>query len=80
MAARPVVAPPGLPPERLALLRSAFMALAKDADFIAEADRSGLEVGPISGEDVGRIVGMITSAPPDVIERFVAALRPPTSK
>jgi hypothetical protein len=80
MAARPVVAPPGLPPERLALLRSAFMALAKDADFIAEADRSGLEVGPISGEDVGRIVGMITSAPADVIERFVAALRPPASK
>jgi tripartite-type tricarboxylate transporter receptor subunit TctC len=77
MAARPVVAPPGVPPERLALLRTAFVALAKDAQFLAEADRTGLEVGPISGEDVGRIIGMVTSAPHDVLERFVAALRPP---
>jgi tripartite-type tricarboxylate transporter receptor subunit TctC len=74
--ARPVVAPPGLPAERLALLRQAFMALAKDPEFLAEADRSGVEVAPVSGEDVHRVITAITAAPTDVIERFVAALRP----
>lgn len=75
--ARPVVAPPDVPAERIAMLRKAFAALASDADFLGEAERSGLEVAPVAGEDVDRVIGLLMSARTDVIERFVAALRPP---
>jgi len=71
--ARPVVAPPGIPPERLALLRQAFMALAQDQEFLSEAARTHVEVGPISGEEVNRIVALIAATPTDIAERFVKA-------
>ena len=52
--ARPVIAPPGIPAERLAELRAAFAALAKDQEFLADAERSGLECAPLGGEAVDR--------------------------
>ena len=42
-AARPLLAPPEVPPERVALLRKAFEDLAKDKEFLAEADKAGGE-------------------------------------
>ena len=78
--ARPVLAPPGVPPERLAILRAAFARLATDHDFLADAERSKLEVGPISGEAVDAVIGMITTAPPKVIAGFKAALATEAAK
>ena len=69
-----MVAPPGIPADRLAILRRAFIALADDAEFLAEAERQKLEVGPISGEAVDRMVGLIVSAPPEVVARFKTAM------
>src|SRR5207253_825269 len=51
-AARPVIAPPGIPAERLAILRTAFAALASDRDFLADAEKSSLDVDPMPGEEV----------------------------
>ena len=53
---RPFVAPPGVPADRLAALRKAFMDTMKDPEFIAEADKAKLEVTPIDGEKVQQIV------------------------
>jgi tripartite-type tricarboxylate transporter receptor subunit TctC len=72
-AARPVIAPPGIPADRLAVLRSAFMALASDQEFLAEADRTKMDVALMSGEEVEKIVALISSAPPDVVERYIKA-------
>src|SRR5262249_18699113 len=47
---RPFVAPPGLPPERLKMLREAFDATMKDPEFIAEAQRNKLQLEPEDGE------------------------------
>jgi tripartite-type tricarboxylate transporter receptor subunit TctC len=69
-AARPVIAPPGIPADRLAVLRTAFAALAKDRDFLADAERSNLDVDPMTGEDVDKIVALIANAPADVAERY----------
>src|ERR1700704_736794 len=44
--ARPIIAPPGVPAARLIVLRAAFAALAHDHEFLADAERSGLEVDP----------------------------------
>ena len=71
--ARPIIAPPGVPAERLAVLRTAFAALATDREFLADAEKSNLDVGPMSGEEVDKIVGLIASAPPDVVDRYTKA-------
>jgi tripartite-type tricarboxylate transporter receptor subunit TctC len=76
--ARPVIAPPGIPPERLASLRAAFAALATDREFLADAEKSGLDVAPVSGEAVDKVVALIASAPAEVAERFGRIFAPPT--
>ncbi len=74
VAARPMLAPPGVPADRVALLRDGFMALAKDPDFIADAQKSKLEIGLVSGEELEKTIGLITSAAPEVTDRYIKAL------
>jgi len=75
--ARPVIAPPGVPPERLAALRAAFAALAQDRDFLADAERSGLEAAPLAGEAVDKIIALIAATPTELAERLTKAIAPP---
>jgi tripartite-type tricarboxylate transporter receptor subunit TctC len=74
--ARPVIAPPGIPPERLAVLRAAFAALASDREFLADAEKSGLDVAPVGGEAVDRVVELIAGTPSDIAERFAKIFAP----
>ena len=53
---RSIVLPPGVPGDRVKLLRDAFAAMTKDEQFLKEADKIGLEVGLIRGEDMNRDV------------------------
>jgi tripartite-type tricarboxylate transporter receptor subunit TctC len=71
--ARPIIAPPGVPADRLAILRTALAALGKDHEFLADAERSGLEADPVSGEAVDKVVALIASTPPEVAERYAKA-------
>lgn len=66
---RPFLAPPGLPEERVALLRKAFDATVNDPAFIADADKQRLTVIPLTGNEVARIVQDTVNASPAVIER-----------
>ena len=70
---RPYLAPPNLPPDRLATLRQAFMDTMKDKDFLAEAQKTDLEVNPVSGEDVEKLVKEVYATPPDIIAKTKAA-------
>lgn len=72
--ARPVMAPPGIPAERLAALRAGFIALAQDQEFIADAKKARLEVAPISGEAVDKVISLITSASPETAQRLGKAI------
>ena len=72
--ARPIIAPPGIAPERLAVLRTAFGALAQDKDFLADARSARLEVAPIWGEAVDKIIRLISSASPDTAARLGKAI------
>ena len=74
--ARPVIAPPGIPADRLAALRAGFMALAQDKEFLADAQKAKLEVAPISGEAVEKVISLITSASPATAERLGKAIAP----
>jgi tripartite-type tricarboxylate transporter receptor subunit TctC len=72
--ARPMLMPPGVPADRVAIMRDAFMALGKDAEFLADAEKSKLEIGLISGPDVEKAIALITSASPEVTGRYIKAL------
>ena len=72
--ARPVIAPPGIPTDRLAALRTGFSALARDNEFLADARRTQLEVAPISGAAVDKVISLITSAAPETAERLGKAI------
>jgi|SRR5262245_19877980 len=76
-AARPLTAPPGVPAERVAILRSAFATMARDPEFRADAERSGIEISPVSAEAVERVVRLIASAPPEIAERYARTVSPP---
>ena len=72
---RPLLAPPGVPAERVALLRKALMAAVKDADFLAEAEKSQLEIGPVPGEKLQAMVRDMMATPPDIVEKYKAAVK-----
>jgi tripartite-type tricarboxylate transporter receptor subunit TctC len=70
---RPYLAPPNLPPDRLATLRQAFMDTMHDKDFLAEAEKAKLEINPVSGADVEALVKEVYATPADVIAKAKAA-------
>jgi tripartite-type tricarboxylate transporter receptor subunit TctC len=74
--ARPLIAPPGVPPDRLAALRAGFIALAQDSEFLADARKAKLEVAPVPGEAVDKVISLITSASPEVAERLGKTIAP----
>jgi tripartite-type tricarboxylate transporter receptor subunit TctC len=73
---RPFLAPPGISPERLAMLRRAFDATMNDPAFRVEAQKLGMEVNPVSGEDVQRLVIRIMGTGAELAARTRAMLRP----
>jgi tripartite-type tricarboxylate transporter receptor subunit TctC len=75
--ARPLAAPPDVPPERLAALRAAFDATMKDPQFLDEAQRIGLEVNPLSGEGIAALIARVQSTPQGVVDRLRELLAPP---
>jgi tripartite-type tricarboxylate transporter receptor subunit TctC len=72
---RPYLTPPGVPAERLALLRKAFMDTMKDKEFLAEAEKMKLEITPVTGESVHNLVAEIYRTPPDIVKKAIEASR-----
>ena len=73
---RPFVAPPGVPAERAKILQGAFDLTMKSDAFIAEAEKLGVKIEPISGPDVARIVEQMYQTPADVVEQMARAIKP----
>jgi tripartite-type tricarboxylate transporter receptor subunit TctC len=64
---RPFMGAPGVPQDRVAALRTAFMATLSSAPFKAFADKAGLEINPVSGEDVQALVERVRKTPKEVV-------------
>jgi len=73
--ARPVLAGPGVPADRLALLRNAFMALKDDPEFKADSAKIGLE-DPTPAAGIDDFVKLATTASPAVVSRLTSILNP----
>ena len=66
---RPFVLPPGVPQDRIDALRKAFDATMKDKDFLAEAQKQGMEIDPVSGARINELLDQVYSAPAEVATR-----------
>ena len=73
---RPYVAPPGVPAEQIAILRTAFMATMRDKDFLADAEKARIDVAPSSGEKVQALVERLYATPKAIVERAKDLVRP----
>ena len=71
---RPFVAPPGVPADRLAVLRSAFSETMKDKAFLADAAKRKFEINPVDGEQIQALVQEIYRTPAAVTKKAAAIL------
>jgi tripartite-type tricarboxylate transporter receptor subunit TctC len=63
---------PGVPPERVAMLRRAFDETMKDPGFLAEAGRLKLTVNPLDGAELQKLVAEVSNLPPSLVEKVRA--------
>ena len=71
---RPFVLPPGVPADRVAALRKAFVVALNDKALRAEADKMQLDVDPMSGDELQKLVADLYDTSPRLIERARQAL------
>jgi tripartite-type tricarboxylate transporter receptor subunit TctC len=74
LLARPYIAPPGVPAERVQALRDAFWATMRDPEFLAEMERLQLTVDPVSGPDMEKLLKEAYALPEPLVQRVRKAL------
>jgi tripartite-type tricarboxylate transporter receptor subunit TctC len=77
---RPVAAPPGVPADRLDVLRRAFEETMKDPEFLAEAEKLQLEIEPLSAHDIDKLLADAYAAPRAIVREAAELIEPPGQK
>ena len=72
---RPYLAPPGVPADRVAALRAAFMDTMADKEFLSEAEKAQLEITPVAGEAVQKLIGEVYQTPPAIVKTVADLLK-----
>lgn len=72
---RALTAPPGLPPPRIAELRSAFAATLEDSDFLADAENMHLDLSPLPGAELQAMIEKAFDYAPAIVEKAQALIR-----
>ena len=69
----PLLAPPGIPADRLEILRKSHALMVQDKEYLEEAEKRGLPAGqPIGGEELQKLIAQsLTSAPDDVLQEYL---------
>jgi tripartite-type tricarboxylate transporter receptor subunit TctC len=73
---RPYFMAHGTPPELVSILRTAFDATMSDPQFLADAQKTGVDVSPLPGAKVQALVEKLYSTPKDIVERAKQAIKP----
>jgi tripartite-type tricarboxylate transporter receptor subunit TctC len=72
---RPFLAPPRVPQDRLDALRKAFMDTMRDKDFLADTERAQMEITPVPGDQIQKLVQDIHAASPEIARKAAALLK-----
>jgi tripartite-type tricarboxylate transporter receptor subunit TctC len=67
---RPIVAPPGVPADRVKVLRDSFDKVIKEPALLAEAERRRLEIDPTRWDEMESLAKDVMATPPDVVVRM----------
>jgi tripartite-type tricarboxylate transporter receptor subunit TctC len=67
---RPIMGPPGVPTERVKILREAFMKALNDPELLAIAEKQNLEIEPTHGEELEALAKEVMAQPTEVVERM----------
>jgi tripartite-type tricarboxylate transporter receptor subunit TctC len=69
----PLLAPPGIPADRLEILRQSYALMVKDKEYVEEAEKRGLPMGqPINGEELQKLIAQtLSSVPDDVLQEYL---------
>jgi tripartite-type tricarboxylate transporter receptor subunit TctC len=73
---RPFVTSPGVPPERVALLRRAFDAMMKDPAYVEDSRKANLDVSPTDGATIQSVVADLVGTPDDIVAKAKLAMEP----
>ena len=73
---RPLAAPPGVPADRLEILRGAFDATMKDPQFLAEAAKLELEIEPLSAPEIDKLLADAFATPKPIVQEAAALIEP----
>lgn len=73
---RPYIAPPGIPADRVATLRKAFVDTLNDAELLKEADKLQVDVDVLEGGAMQKFVAELYQTPADIVDKTRAALTP----
>jgi tripartite-type tricarboxylate transporter receptor subunit TctC len=73
--ARPFFGPPGIPADRKQALRDAFDRSMQDPQFRAEAERAGMDVNPMTGEQMETFLRELYATPKDLVDKAAQAIR-----
>ena len=73
---RPIFTTPGVPQERVEALRAAFNATMQDPAFLATAAKANMDLNPVSGDELQRIVADLFATPPSAVQRLKEILAP----
>jgi tripartite-type tricarboxylate transporter receptor subunit TctC len=77
---RPYVMPGGVPESRVKALRDSFLAVLAEPALLAEAKRSKLEIQPLSGDAIDKLVAAAYATTPAIVEKVRGLLRPKRDK
>jgi tripartite-type tricarboxylate transporter receptor subunit TctC len=72
--ARPFLAPPGVPKDRVIALRKAFEATLADKEFLAEAQRLNMPIKLTSADEIEKLISEVYATPQPVIDRAAAII------
>jgi len=72
---RPYLAPPDVPKDRAEALRKAFMDTMKDSEFLADAEKSQLEINPVDGAEVEKLVKELYQTPKPLADKAAQLIR-----
>jgi tripartite-type tricarboxylate transporter receptor subunit TctC len=78
--ARPLALPPDVPRDRVKALQDAFDGTMKDPLFLEDARKLGLDIKPLGGEAVGKLVDQMQQTPDAPVERLRKLLAPAVAK
>ena len=73
---KPTAMGPKVPADRVATLRAAYAATMQDPAFLADAKKLGVEIAPVSGEELASLMARLMNLPPGLLDRAKQAIAP----